>query len=228
MKQLITMVTVMITFHCSYGQFESFERPDYDAIGQDIRKKNSGFYYQDLFDRYLRGDTMLNLEEKRHIYYGYSFQDKYSPYGLSLYSDSVRVYLQKDSLTDDDCREVIRLSGLLLEENPFDLRALNYLAYCYHRLNDPAHESLYGSRIMFVFDAIMSSGDGLSEETAFYVIYVSHEYDLVSALDFQFGGQQMLTKQGYDYLSLEPNRFGIDGFYFDVSRCLASLDRIMK
>ncbi len=168
------------------------------------------------------------MEEKRHLYYGYAFQDKYSPYNLSMYSDSIRPYLQKDTLTEADCGEVIRLSKLLLDENPFDLRALNYLAYCYGRLNDPVSEFQYGNRITLVLDAIMSSGDGLTEETAFSVIFVSHEYDLLNALDFTFGGQQSLTKNGYDYLALEPNRFGIEGFYFEISRCLGALDKMFK
>jgi uncharacterized protein YciI len=224
----LALISLVFTLEAAAAQEITFESPDYGKIEKEIKKRSSGFFYETLFDRYVLGDSTLTLEEKRHVYYGYSFQDKYAPYETSEYSDSVRLYLQKDTLSDSDLESVVRFSELLLKENPFDMRALNYLAFSCHSLKNEPKAVLCFNKLTTIMDAIMSSGDGISEETAFSVIYVSHEYDLLNALDFSFGGKQMLTKNGFDYLTLEPNEYGIDGFYFEISRCLATLDKMFK
>ena len=77
-----------------------------------------------------------------------------------------------------------------------------------------------------IVDALMSSGDGISKETAFYVINTSHEYALLGILGFGFGGQQSLIEH-YDYLTLAENKEGVKGLYFDVSPCLKSLSGLL-
>ena len=78
-----------------------------------------------------------------------------------------------------------------------------------------------------IVDVLLSSGDGLTKKTAFYVIYVSHEYDLLKVLGFDYGGEQTLTEH-YDYLLLGDNSKNIKGLYFDVSPCLNSLKNMFK
>ncbi|MCW8981765.1 MAG: DUF4919 domain-containing protein, partial [Altibacter sp.] len=80
-------------------------------------------------------------------------------------------------------------------------------------------------RMSTVFDALLSSGNGVSKEEAFYVIYTSHEYDLLNLLGFQFGGMQQLIEH-YDYLTVAKNEAGIEGFYFDVSPCLNAMSKM--
>ena len=65
------------------------------------------------------------------------------------------------------------------------------------------------------------------KKEAFYVIYTSHEYDLLNILGFQFGGSQSLIEH-YDYLTLAENEAKIEGLYFDVSPCLNSMSKMFK
>ena len=62
----------------------------------------------------------------------------------------------------------------------------------------------------------------MSKEEAFYVIDVSHEYNILDMLGLPYGGSQHLTEH-YDYLSLGENNANLEGLYFDVSRCLSTL-----
>ncbi len=78
-----------------------------------------------------------------------------------------------------------------------------------------------------IIDALLSSGDGLEKESAFYVTYISHEYDLIKILGFEFGGQQSLIDH-YDYLKIEENPEDVGGFYFDISPCLNSMADMFK
>ena len=78
------------------------------------------------------------------------------------------------------------------------------------------------TQLRTIVDVLMSSGNGKTKEDAFYVIDISHEYNLLSILGFQFGGSQHLIEH-YDYLSVAENNQNIEGFYFDVSPCLNSI-----
>ncbi len=68
--------------------------------------------------------------------------------------------------------------------------------------------------------AIISTGDGRSAQTAFSVIYVQDEYELLEVLGFEFDGNQHLLEGGFDMLELKVNPAGIDALFFDVSRLL--------
>ncbi len=103
------------------------------------------------------------------------------------------------------------------------------LSFSYYKLNtNPKLKELYSYKSELIYDAIFSSGDGISEETAFYVINISDEYRILNILDFEFGGQQRLLKSRYDYLKLQENEAGIDGLYFEISRSLSHMKQMFK
>jgi hypothetical protein len=106
MKRLLISIFTIFIISNSFSQELKFEKPNYKKISKEIKKKKSEFYYKNLFDRYLNGDTTFNLNEKRHLYYGFSFQDDYSPYGSSSYNDSLKVFYEKDTLTEFDFNEI--------------------------------------------------------------------------------------------------------------------------
>lgn len=228
MKRIVILIVTLFFISTLFSQEINFESPNYKKISKEIKKKKSKFNYEKLFDRYSKGDTTFNLNEKRHLYYGYSFQEEYSPYGSSEYTDSLKIFYQKETLTEFDFKEIIKFSELILDKNPFNLRAINNLSFSYYNLGNSELENSYYNKSSIIIDAIMSSGDGLSEKTAFYVIYVSHEYDLLDAIGFGFGGEQSLTTNGFDYLKLQDNEFSIEGFYFEISRSLEHLNLMFK
>lgn len=169
----------------------------------------------------------MTLEAKRNLYYGYTFQDKYSPYSRSTYSDSLKVYLNKETLLKEDYDKIISLCDLVLLENPFDLRTINFKLYCFEKQENEADLKKNAIKMNMIIEALLSSGDGISKETAFYVINTSNEYDLLNIIGFKFGGEQSLIEH-YDYLTLAENKYNIPGFYFDVSPCLNHLNEKYK
>jgi hypothetical protein len=69
-----------------------------------------------------------------------------------------------------------------------------------------------------VQDAIIGTGDGMSEKTPYYVIKVAHEYDILPFMGFTFGGEdKILRNQKVNYLTLGNNRFGVEKVYFNIS-----------
>lgn len=228
MKKIIISIIGLLFINICFSQDINLEKPDFDKIKKEINKKRSDFYYKKLFSRYLANDTNFTLSEKRHLYYGFSFQKEYSPYGHSTYQDSLEVFYSKEHLDEKDFEDIVKYCHLILDEYPFNLSALGNIRFAYFNLNNTELEMIYNYKYFLIIDAIVSSGDGLSEETAYSVIEVPHEYAILEVLGFNFGGEQSLITGGYDYLNLEENKYNIEGFYFEITRCLNHLNIEMK
>ncbi len=211
---------LLISVCLASGQETVDKVPEYKHIKKVIKNKKSGFYYPEIYDRYLHSDTNLTLEEYRMLYYGYLFQDAYSAYPHSDYADSVNQVLDKDTLLPADYRKVIDFENIILRDQPFNLRNLNTLANCHYRLGDTLSTILTDFKLQRIVETIVSTGDGKTEKTAWHVISVGHEYDLLGYFGFHFAGSQSLTSGGCDYLTVEENEYGIEGFYFDVNKIL--------
>lgn len=226
MKNLLLLCFVVTSFVLNAQDWD-FEKPDYDKIEKNIKEKDSNLFYELLMKRYKEADSTMTLKEKRHLYYGYQFDEKYSPYSRSDFSDSLRVVLNKKSLDSLDFTNIVTFTNKILEENPFDLRAINYQLFALEKKSDTASFNKKVIQLYIIVDSLLSSGTGKSKEDSFYVLFTSHEYDLLSILGFKFGGSQSLIEH-YDYLTLEKNEANIEGLYFDVSPCLASMSKMFK
>ncbi|GLB52538.1 hypothetical protein NBRC110019_15780 [Neptunitalea chrysea] len=212
----------------SYGQESvDFSQPNYENIEKEISKKRSDFYYPKLMEKFQKGDSTMTIDEKRHLYYGFQFQDGYNPYARSTYKDSLQTVLKEANPTKEDMKDIIRFGDLILAENPFELRTINYQLYAYEHLQ--MEEAFHQKLQMFrsIIDAIFSSGNGLTEETAYYVIYVAHEYIILEINEYTFEGQSLIHHK-YDYMEISENPDEVKGLYFDVSASLNSMSKMFE
>lgn len=97
------------------------------------------------------------------------------------------------------------------------MRYLDPMIYVYQMQGNTEMAEKLEFKLGRIIETIFSSGDGLTEKTAFHVISVSHEYDLIRALGFGFGGEQSLSNGKVDLLKVEANDYGINGMYFNIS-----------
>ena len=226
MKRII-LITFILMSHLSFSQDWDFEKPNYKKIEENIQNKESNLFYEVLMNRFQQADSTMTLDEKRHLYYGYIFDENYSPYSRSDYGDSLRVVLRKEKMDSLDFNKIVDYTTKMLFENPFDLNAINYQLFSLEQLGNEESFEKRAIQLRTIVDALISSGNGKTKEEAFYVIYTSHEYDLLNILGFQFGGSQSLTEH-YDYLTIAENEIKLEGLYFDVSPCLNSMSKMFK
>jgi hypothetical protein len=118
---------------------------------------------------------------------------------------------------------VIKYANKIFENNPFDMRYLDPLIYVYHMQGKKELAQKLEFKLGRIIETIFNTGDGLTEKTAFHVISVSHEYDLLRALGFGFAGEQSITRGECDFLKVETNDYGINGIYFNVSAIMKPL-----
>lgn len=221
MKSYLIIILLVIS-QVVFSQENSTEKPNYKKIGKAVSSKSSKLSYPSLMKRYLNSDSTLSLDQKRHLYYGYTFQPSYDPYGFSAFNDSIRSILNKEVMDTADYHLVNIYADSLLAHNPFDVKALNNKLLVYDFLKDENGFMKIIIKMNIIFDAILSSGDGMEPETSIYVIETHHEYEVLNLLGFKFGGQQSLIGT-CDYLTVRQNQYRIEGFYFDVSPCLEHL-----
>ena len=71
-----------------------------------------------------------------------------------------------------------------------------------------------------ILEAIDSTGDGISEETALYVTDVGQESEYISRV-FPYNLLEVVrqsVRNGIDGLEFKPNIYGVERIYFDISR----------
>lgn len=223
MKKYIYILAWVLLFAKGYSQADGFIPPDYKIIEKNTTDKDSPYFFDNLFERYIAADSTMTIEDKRHLYYGYSFQEEYSPYGRSDAEKELRELLKKDDADKNDLQRLIKLTDEIQEQYPFSLRIKEYRIYCFNKLENAEAAKKEYLQAGIILDAIISTGDGTTKETCFYVINTMNEYELLDVLGYSFGGRQSLQDNRYDYLTLKENSYNLEGLYFDVSRCLNSL-----
>lgn len=225
LKIYIILVNLLILPLAILAQENTHRGVNYTEIEENIKIADSSLYYPNLWSAFLAGDSSMSLQEKRHLYYGFVFQDSYNPYSHSIYMDSISQFYGKSNLLKNDYKKIILYSDSILSHIPFEIKSLQAKAFAYYSLHEKENELKVQNQIMMIYDAILSSGDGLAKESAFHILYISHEYDLIDFLGFKFNGEQSLVEDKYDYLLLLPNEFQVGGLYFDVS---ASFNYLLK
>ncbi|MBZ4651266.1 MAG: putative secreted protein [Proteiniphilum sp.] len=219
MQKITLLITLfLVTLMQGYAQDEEFfEAPDYRQIERNVKEPASSYYYPKLMDKYLNSDAAMTPEEGRHLYFGFVFQPNYIPTDTSRYNKLLADVLSSQSISSDDYSQILQYSDALLKEDPFNLRALNAQMLIYAQQDNSEAYKAAARKRRIVQDAIVGTGDGMSEKTAFYVIKVAHEYDILPFLGFTFGGEDKILKgQKVNYLSLGKNRFGVERVYFNI------------
>ncbi len=218
MKRTILLALFATTFFAVEAQDDFFEAPDFKAIKHNVTEPSSPYFYPRLLQKYLLAETELNLEESRHLYFGFIYQPEYVPVDTSAYNSLLAETISKPSFSETDHGRVLQYSDALLQEDPFNLRALNAKLLVYAQQDDSEAYKRVMRQRKAVQDAIISTGDGISDKTPFYVIKVAHEYDLLPFLGYTFGGEdRMMRNRKVNYLTLSTNRFGIERLYFNIS-----------
>lgn len=218
MKRTILLALFAALLLAVQAQEEFFDAPDLKLIERTTKEPSSPYHFTRLMQKYQAAEKELTLEESRHLYFGYAYQPGYVPTDTSSYNNLLAEVLSKQSFNQRDYENILQYADALLQEDPFNLRALNAKLLVFAQQNNTDEYRKVARQRKAVQDAIISTGDGMSDKTPFYVIKVAHEYDLLPFLGYTFGGEDKLLRGGkVNYLSLGDNRFGVERVYFNIS-----------
>ncbi len=198
--------------------------PDYAEIKRATTKENSPLHFNALLSRFKTGDTTLSLGACRYLYYGYFFSPLFTESGGGSAWDSVRSYYSRDTLLPEEWKQVAHFAKLAGDTAPLDLRVLRAQKTANYFSGDTVEARKAIWKYDALVDAILSSGDGKTDTTAFHVITVNTEYALLEQFRFKSKGQS-LTANLCDYLELADNKYGLKGIYFDVKQLFKVRDK---
>ena len=220
-KGIKTLLTVVAGTMAVWGtaSAQEVEAPNYRELRVSIQNSKGPNYYPSLMRRYVENDTTLTLEQYRALYYGYTLQEDFVPYKqerTALFD--IRRSLVETNGAQKTCSEAINLSKSALEDNPFDLLAISTMSFAYRQLRDTVSYRLWNDKQDALLDAIVSSGDGESEESAIHVIDLEHEYEVLNRMGLQIDADS-LCNDHVEYLKVMPNAEEVRGVYFNFGAC---------
>jgi hypothetical protein len=219
MRNILLLSSFLLSISFAHAQRLTIEAPNYSYIKSEIKNQNSPYYYPKLFQRYLANDTTLNINEYRALYYGFTYQKAYLPYGNPPQDAILARYANKDQLSIADCDTILLNAGQLVAKFPFDIHWINRMAYAYHVKGDDLDARLLSYKAKMIIQTIFSTGNGRMVPTAWHVIEVGDEYEIIYMLGL-FPLHQTLVGLECDHITVETNRSGVNGFYFNVKRLL--------
>ncbi len=229
MKRVLSFLLIFIICICVGLNMNAAEKfmsikPNFDSIRTETQNPNSKYYFPTLMKMYRSNDTIMNLEQYRHLYYGYSFQEDYNPYRKSEFSDVIEPLYFKKKHTNAECDTIMKYAELSLEDNPFDLRQMTFYIIALKEKKKNARASIWQYRLKHLIAAIMSSGAG-TQEKPWSVISPSNEYALLNFMNHVVKGHETVG-ESIDKLLIEPQSSKTPSeFYFDVSRVIDGYDR---
>lgn len=218
MKKILLLPVLILICVSLSGQKVS--RVDFDVIKKSL--DDSPKLYQQLLTRFINSDSTLTNEEFSIIYYGQCYQDDYSPYG----NDQENFDKFKKHYLEKNYDRALPIALKMIKNNPLDMKMTFKALVCYHQLQDVAGKNNMIIRYNGIMSTIFNSGDGKSDSTAFVVMCVSDEYELMANLQVETISQSLIGS--CDLMRLKENDLGIDKLYFNVSKPMASMMDMFK
>lgn len=212
-------ILLLLAGFSTLANAQEIEEPDYKQIHQAISNHRSPNYYPTLMRRYVECDTMLTLEQYRNLYYGYSLQEDFVPY--KSHNPKLLEARRRFTASKGDSSlapEMIRIAQASLDDNPFDIPAINIIAASYLQIGDTVQYRIWDIKQKGLLDAILSTGDGAEPSSAFHVIDIEHEYEVLNRLGLQIE-RDSLVNDNIEYLKVRENAEGEKGFYFNFGAC---------
>lgn len=193
-------------------------RPDMDKIKAESLNPGSKYYYPKLMAEYEQNDTLMDLEDYRHLYLGNIFQEDYNPYRRSPYDSEIEALYYKKTHTRAELDQIIEYAEEALLDDPFDLQQINFLIYALQNRGKINRAKIWQYRLNHLLEAILSTGTGLDADNAWIVTDPKHEYSILNFKN-NIADEATYVAPYYDYIKIhrEPGDDKTpEGFYFNI------------
>ena len=182
MKKNFTLIVLFLFAILTFSQNVNLEE-----IKKNISNPSSDFYLEKIITKYKGLPSQLDSIEARHLYYG-----KASSVDIKK-SNEIRENFKKE-----DYKTALEIAESILKENPTDLETLSIISECYYRLQDSNNLNYYSTQFRKLIDAVLSSGDGKTEKTAYLANSVTYEYILLAILQKKAFEMKRFSKPSKD------------------------------
>ena len=203
------------------------ERPDMEQIKKEVQNPSGKYYYPKLMAKYEQNDTVMTLQDYRYLYLGYVFQEDYNPYRRSTHEYDVEELYYKKDLNRQELNRIIDCAELALQDDPFDLKQMNFLIYALQKSGKVNRARIWQFRLNHILEAILSTGTGLDADNAWIVIDPAHEYNILNFKNNLAEDVNFIAPY-YDSIKLkvsEDDKNSVEGYYFNIRYILEEYNR---
>lgn len=177
--------------------------------------------YAALVERVKKGDTKIDYRALRDAY---AVSPGYQPYGGSF--DDARTAM-REAFAAKKCADVTANGEKVLNEIYVHILAHLLMARCYDDTNNKPKGEFHRTVARGLLDSIAASGDGKTPETAFIVVTIDEEYDLLARRGLNMKGQSLVHTGGhsFDRMDVEAEDGSKHSLFFQIDgpmRWLAS------
>ncbi|MDE5805298.1 MAG: DUF4919 domain-containing protein [Paramuribaculum sp.] len=196
------------------------DKPDLAKIKKEINDRTSPYYYPRLMEEFERNDTVMKLDKYRYLYLGYALQEDYNPYRVPAVSVDTELMFRETRLTPEECKQVVNDAQMSLKDNPFNLEQMAILIQALKQTRNEELAKIWQYKYNYILMAIVSTGTGLDEENAWYVIEPQHEYMLLNAMGYMVT-EHIFYSPYYELLKVADNSGReVDEYTFNIQLIL--------
>ncbi|TDX84346.1 DUF4919 domain-containing protein [Epilithonimonas xixisoli] len=172
MKKNIVFFFLMISV---FG-FSQKSNINLDKIKKEIQNQESIYFYEKMVYKFQGLPKSIDSLEAIHLYYGRNFINKTISTNDKAFKDLLEAFkLEKYDETAAKAKD-------LLFTDPTNLDLLMVMLQCYDRQKDIKNFSHYYGQFQILTRAMLDSGDGKSEKSAYLVNSVGDEYILINVI----------------------------------------------
>jgi len=222
------LIVLPFFFFITFSFAQRVSKVDFDLIKAETENPESEYSYPKLLKRYLEADSTLTINDYAFIYYGNVFTKNYNPYGLSDDDGKVMELYKKKKY-----KRAVSYGEKILKENPVNLRITFKMMVCYHLLDELGKAKNYARRYFPILECIYKSGNGISAETAYVVVMVADEYEILADLELSMSEQNLMGNTDVLTVNIignevEEENESVKNLYFNVSKPLNYLAEQFK
>lgn len=193
---------------------------DFAKLDAWVTDAHHPYFYPTLREKFQANIDSMSLSDFFFVYYGFTTDEKYSPYGMGASALDKTI---TDQTSDEEQLEIYRK---ILEQDPFHINSYEALASVAFRLKkiDLFHAAL--KRYLGLMESILATGNG-NIDSAYFVITTKDEYNLLSYLGLRSRSQALKHIKGhsYDMLSAEDENGTKRDVYFNIDKPWRSLTK---
>jgi len=179
--------------------------------------------YEAMVARLKAGDAKIDYGVLRDTY---AESANYQPYGGDF--DDMRTAMIK-AYNANDCKTTLANAAKVLEVIYIDVVSHLLSARCHETAGDAAKANFHRSVGRGIFDAILATGDGKSAKTAFAVVTINEEYDVLGLKGLSLKQQSLANDGGhvYDRMEVTSETGEAMTLYFQIDRPMRFLSKSM-
>lgn len=211
MKLLLLLCALVFLVLCE-ASAQEISRINLPLIFETTSNPQSAYYYPSLLRRYQAHDSTMTSVDYSHLYYGYVQQPGYRPQPNTLTGEMLAQLMEQRKYP-----EAKQLLSAELEKNPVSLCLTYHMAQLAYMQQDFKEERKWLTKFEGLVQAVLESGDGLSENTALVVISPQDEVPVLKILGLTPKASAVTVASRYDLHPLStPNELEAEKLYFSV------------